>query len=195
MLELRSLKYGAVIETPTSFKAAASLTTRIPKCPTCQGHVESKGRAAPMEVWDTPMGGKHVRYEFTARLYRCSTPGCKAFTDRGPDIHPKHGLSWRLWHCIQRMALKRSIKDIERLTGATPEQIAPVIDELIKRLAKHTFETPRMSAIHVRAYVPVASRSPRQVAPPTDRRLEQLLAPPAFDRRESHTYPSDWGNC
>jgi transposase len=147
MLELRSLKYEAITETPTSFEAAASLNTRIPKCPTCQGKVESKGRAAPMEVWDTPMGGKHVRYEFTARLYRCSTTGCKSFTDRGPDIHPKHGLSWRLWHDIQRMALKRSIKDIARLTGATPEQITPAIDELIERLAKHRFETPRIVAV------------------------------------------------
>jgi transposase len=147
MLELSSLEYGQIIETPTSIETAVSLTARVAACPACGGRVESKGRASPMEVWDTPAVGKHVRLQFVGRRYQCLTAGCPSFTDRGPDIHPVHGITWRLWTYIQRLALKRSIKDIHRLTGATVEQIRPAIDALGAKLAEHRFETPRVVAV------------------------------------------------
>ena len=147
MIELSSLKYGQVIETPTSFEVAASLTTKPLACPACGGRIESKGIAAPMEIWDTPMGGKHVRYAFRGRRYECATEGCPSFTYRGPDIHPKHGITWRLWHYMQRLALKRPVKDIERLTGATEDQIWPVVLNLSEKLFGHRFATPRVVAV------------------------------------------------
>jgi transposase len=147
MLELSSLNYGQIIETPTSFEVTASLSTKLLACPACGARIESKGIAAPMEIWDTPMGGKHVRYAFRGRRYECATKGCPSFTYRGPDIHPKHGISWRLWHYIQSMALKRPIKDIERITGATEDQIWPVVLNLSEKLAGHRFPTPRVVAM------------------------------------------------
>lgn len=147
MLELSSLKYGQIIETPTSFEVPASLTQKPHVCPACGGRIESKGIAAPAEIWDTPMAGKHVRYAFRGRRYECATDGCPSFTYRGPDVHPKHGITWRLWHYIYRLALKRSVKDIERLTGATEDQIWPVILNLSEKLSGHQFATPRVVAV------------------------------------------------
>lgn len=147
MLELPSLRYGQIIETPTSFEIDASLVTKPQACPACGARIESKGLTAPMEVWDTPMGGKHVRYVFRGRRYECDTKGCSSFTDRGPDIHPKHGITWRLWHYVQRLALKRSVKDIERLTGATADQLWPAIVDLSEKLEGHRFTTPRIVAV------------------------------------------------
>lgn len=147
MLELSSLAYGQFLETPTSFEVSATLTTRVTACPTCGGRVESKGLAAPMEVWDAPMAGKHVRYAFRGKRYECVTEGCSSFTDRGPDIHPKHGMTWRLSEHIQRLALKRSIKDIERLTGATEDQIWPIVLGLSEKLAECRQCTPRVVAV------------------------------------------------
>ena len=147
MIELSSLKCDQIIETPTSFEVTVSLTTQPQACPACSARVQSKGIAAPIEVWDTPMAGKHVRYAFRGRRYKCATEGCPSFTDRGPDIHPKHGITWRLWLYIQSLALKRSVKDIERITGATEDQIWPVILNLSAKLAEHRFPTPRVVAV------------------------------------------------
>ena len=145
MFELPSLEYGGAIETPTSFEISVSLRTRAASCPTCGGSVESKGRAQQMEVWDTPMGGKHVRYQFTGRRFQCAK--CKTFTDRGPDIHPAHGVTWRLWHYVRRMALKHSINEIERFTGATQDQLWPIASALADTLVRHKFDTPRIVAV------------------------------------------------
>ncbi|RSU53986.1 transposase [Sphingomonas sp. S-NIH.Pt15_0812] len=147
MLELPSLNYIETVETPTSFEVVASLNTKPAACPLCGGGVESKGVAAPMEIWDAPMAGKHVRYAFRGRRYECRTEGCPSFTYRGPDVHPKHGMTWRLLGYIQRLALKRSIKDIERLTGATTDQIWPVVLDLSEKLAGYQFATPRVVAV------------------------------------------------
>jgi len=143
----RSFRVTNIIETATSIEIEAALSTRIAACPKCGGRVESKGTAAAMVVWDTPLSGKHVRYQYQARRYECLTPGCKTFTDRGPDVHPEHGITWRLWHYIRRLALKWSIKDIARITGASEEQIWPAVIGLADRLSTHKFPTPRIVAV------------------------------------------------
>lgn len=146
-VQLPSLHIGAVTHTVTLIEAEAVLASTIQACPKCGGKVESKGLASAASVWDTPTIGKHMLYRFQGRRYRCPTPGCQSFTYRGPDVHPKHGMTWRLWHYVQALALKRSIKDIVRLTGATEDQVWPAIQDLAKALDGHRFPTPRVVAI------------------------------------------------
>ncbi len=152
MFELTSLKYESCLETVSSFEITVSLNEKLHACPSCGGRVESKGAPAAIDIWDTPLSGKHVRYKFSGKRYKCSDNmcvenKCPSITYRGPDIHPTHRMTWRLWHHIQRLALKNSLKEIERQTGATVDQISPVVLSLAAILASHTFETPRVVAV------------------------------------------------
>lgn len=144
---LPSLQIVKFVETTATIEIEAQVITRLEKCPKCGARLESKGKTKQMTIWDTPMGGKHVRYKLEGRRYKCLKAVCGTSTDRGADVHSKHGMTKRLHRYIQSLALKSSIMDIARLTGATKDQVWPVVMELAIRLRSHKFDTPPIVAI------------------------------------------------
>lgn len=144
---LPSLQIVKFVETTTTIEIEAQVITRLEKCPKCGAKLESKGRTKQMTIWDTPMGGKHVRYKLEGRRYKCLRADCGTSTDRGADVHSKHGMTKRLHRYIQSLALKSSIMDISKLTGATKDQVWPVVMDLAIRLRSHKFDTPPIVAI------------------------------------------------
>lgn len=142
---------SSVHETVTKVALAAELASSAPRppCPTCRSSdkLEPKGLAAAAAIWDTPMRGKPVEIAFRGRRWACRRPGCGTFTDRGPEVHGKHGVTWRLFHHIQALSLKRGISDIVRLTGPEKPVVRPIVMDLAHRLAGRRFDTPRVVAI------------------------------------------------
>lgn len=147
MFELPSLKTTAILETATSFEVEAIVSAEPAACPGCGGRLESKGIAAPCTIWDSPSGGKHVRIVVRGRRYRCVDGDCPSITFRGPDIDSKRYMTRRLADHIRASSLRRSIADISDMTGASPDQIWPVVSELAQRLARHRFDTPPVVAV------------------------------------------------